>query len=130
MDSCVDEVRALESVQKSGAEIRIPSYEARSYTGIHRTVRAYYPMWLMEEEHPLVRSAVRAYEQQFQERAKMRTWVFSTNGVATKGVHGIPTIGFGPGDEAFAHRPNDQVRVKDLLQAMAFYAAFVQEWGG
>jgi acetylornithine deacetylase/succinyl-diaminopimelate desuccinylase-like protein len=49
-------------------------------------------------------------------------WTFSTNGVAICGKHGIPCIGFGPGDEDKAHAPNEYTRVDDLVIASAFYA--------
>jgi acetylornithine deacetylase/succinyl-diaminopimelate desuccinylase-like protein len=49
-------------------------------------------------------------------------WTFSTNCVAICGTHGIPCIGFGPGDEDKAHAPNEHTRVDDLVTASAFYA--------
>ena len=51
-------------------------------------------------------------------------WGFSTNGIATAGMFGIPTIGFGPADEIYAHTPDDQCPVQDLTPAARFYAAF------
>ena len=54
-------------------------------------------------------------------------WAFSTNGVVTKGGEDIPTIGFGPGKEEFAHTPYDRVSEDDLVKAMEFYAAFILE---
>ena len=40
------------------------------------------------------------------------------------GRHKIPTIGFGPSEERFAHTVQDQVRVEHLVAATAFYAIF------
>jgi len=51
-------------------------------------------------------------------------WGFSTNGIATAGMFGVPTIGFGPGDEIWAHTPDDQCPVGDLTAAARCYAAF------
>jgi acetylornithine deacetylase/succinyl-diaminopimelate desuccinylase-like protein len=48
-------------------------------------------------------------------------WTFSTNGVAISGRHGIPCIGFGPGNEVYAHAPNEAVPVEHLERAAAFY---------
>jgi acetylornithine deacetylase/succinyl-diaminopimelate desuccinylase-like protein len=36
---------------------------------------------------------------------------------------GIPSIGFGPGDEQYAHTTLDQVPLDDVVRATAFYAA-------
>lgn len=129
LESCLEEVAGLESVKGTGAQVMVPEYEIVSHTGLTYPMKAYYPMWLMGEDHPLVRTAVRAYETQSEERADVGAWAFSTNGVATKGLFNIPTIGFGPGEEVHAHTPKDQVKVDDLVKAMAFYVAFCLAWG-
>ncbi|WP_269770959.1 M20/M25/M40 family metallo-hydrolase [Thermosipho africanus] len=54
----------------------------------------------------------------------MDKWTFSTNGTVTAGVYGIPTVGFGPGEERFAHAPNEKVEIEHLVKAAAFYATF------
>jgi len=125
LESAVREVRDLPSVKASGAEVTIPRYNIRTHTGFERIVEAYYPTWLMERDDPVVQVAVQSHEKQFGEGAKLGVWKFSTNGVATRGMYGMPTIGFGPGKEEYAHTPNDQVRVDDLVKAVEFYAAFV-----
>jgi len=55
---------------------------------------------------------------------KVGKWTFSTNGIATAGMFGIPTLGFGPGDEVHAHTPEDQCPIEHLTIAAKFYAAF------
>ena len=52
----------------------------------------------------------------------------NTNAVATAGMMGFPTIGFGPGHEKFAHAPNEQIEVEHLVRASAFYVALVDEF--
>jgi acetylornithine deacetylase/succinyl-diaminopimelate desuccinylase-like protein len=51
-------------------------------------------------------------------------WSFSTNGVATMGLMGVPTIGFGPGDEELAHSVGERVPIRHLVDAAQWYAAF------
>jgi hypothetical protein len=65
-----------------------------------------------------------AYESLFKKTARVGRWTFSTNGVATAGHLGIPTIGFGPASETHAHAPTDQIPLWHLPQAMAFYMAY------
>ncbi len=60
----------------------------------------------------------------FGEAPEVGRWVFSTNGVAVMGMHGIPCIGFGPGNEVFAHMATEQIPVEHLVKAAAWYAAF------
>jgi acetylornithine deacetylase/succinyl-diaminopimelate desuccinylase-like protein len=42
----------------------------------------------------------------------------------------IACMGLGPGDEDQAHAPNERIKVSDLSQAAAFYAAFVARLNG
>ena len=51
-------------------------------------------------------------------------WSFSTNGTYWAGKAGIPSIGFGPGDEIHAHTIIDQVSLDDVVAATEFYALF------
>jgi len=50
------------------------------------------------------------------------TWEFSTNGTYWAGKAGIPSIGFGPGDEKTAHTMLENVPLKDMVDATEFYA--------
>lgn len=128
-DSALQEIMSLSSVKKSNAKVSVPEYTPKSYTGLKYPAGAYYPMWALEKTDPLVQTAVQAYEAQFQETPNVDKWVFSTNGVATMGSFRIPTIGFGPGEEKYAHAANELVPVQHLVKALSFYSSFVYHWG-
>ena len=53
---------------------------------------------------------------------RISRWGFSTNGVATMGRHGIPSVGFAPGREELAHTTEEWVAVSDLVTATAVYS--------
>ena len=89
-------------------------------------IRKYYPTWDIDEDHPAVMSAKTAYRDVFDSEPETGFWVFSTNGVATAGMHRIPSFGFGPGHEHFAHAPNEQVEIEHLVRCTAFYTALVR----
>jgi acetylornithine deacetylase/succinyl-diaminopimelate desuccinylase-like protein len=125
LESALREIEDLPSVRESGAEVFVPEYEVSTHTGLIYPAKAYYPPWLMDESEPVVQAAVTAFREQLGREPEITTWQFSTNGVVTRGVFDIPTVGFGPGSEEHAHMPLDQVRVDDLVEAMAFCAAFV-----
>lgn len=127
-ESVVAEVKSFKSVKKGKAKVYIPEYKYKSNSGILYSIKAYYPSWIMEESHPLVQTAINAFKAQFDVKPKLSKWRFSTNGAATKGIFNIPTIGFGPGYEKYAHTTEDQVPVQHLIQAMAFYSSFVRLW--
>ncbi len=122
-ESALEELRNLESVKKINAEVKPVREALRSYTGLLCTKKPLYPPWLMDEEHPLISAAKDAYRNLFRSEPKVDVWKFSTNGVATCGIYGIPTVGFGPGDPSLAHTPMEYCPIDDIVKAAAFYAA-------
>ena len=125
-ESAVAEIEALESVQRAEAKVTVPEYTMASYTGLVYPTKKIYPTWVMEEDHFAVQAGVQAFDELFGVRPQVDKWNFSTNGVATMGLLGIPTIGFGPANEIYAHSPQDQCPIDHLTKAIAFYAAFPQ----
>src|SRR5581483_8562262 len=124
LESAVAEIAALESVKRAEATVTVLDYARPSYTGLVYPTKKYYPTWTVEESHPAVAAAVSAGEFVLGRRPAVGKWTFSTNGVATCGLFRVPTVGFGPGHEIYAHSPEDQCPVDHLTQAAAFYAAF------
>jgi len=126
LESAIAEVEALESVRRAEAEVVVLEYNTPSYSGLTYPTQKYYPTWVIDEDHVAVRAGAEAYEALFGRKPRIGKWNFSTNGVSTMGRFGIPTIGLGPGNEIYAHSPEDQCPVDHLSKAMAFYAAFPQ----
>ncbi|MHB8395153.1 MAG: YgeY family selenium metabolism-linked hydrolase [Candidatus Dormibacteria bacterium] len=118
------EIEALAGVRDDQAQIEVLRYEGRAYTGTPVSQDKYFPTWVTDEAHPAVRAGVAAGSRALGRKLDVGRWVFSTNGVASAGRMGIPTIGFGPANEIYAHSPDDQCAVKDLCEAAAWYAAF------
>lgn len=121
----VNQIKALPSVKKAKAVVRVLEYATPSYTGLTYPTKKYFPTWEMPETTREVKKAREAYEAVFDSEPTVGHWVFSTNGIATAGMHDIPTIGFGPGHEHMAHAPNECVEIEHLTRACAFYAGFV-----
>ena len=127
-ESAVQELEALASVTAAGATVSILDYAVPAYTGLTYPTKKFYPTWVFPEEHPAVRAGVAAATQALGRAPVVGKWGFSTNGIATAGMFGVPTIGFGPADEIHAHSPDDQCPVQDLTLAARFYAAFPQAY--
>jgi putative selenium metabolism hydrolase len=123
-ESSVAEVRALLDALRLDAEIEVLKYDRPSYTGLVYPMEKYYPTWVLEEVHPLVQAGVRTYQALHGVSPAVGKWTFSTNGVGSMGVMGVPTIGFGPGEEDVAHSVNERVAIRHLVEAAQFYAAF------
>lgn len=121
-ESAVKEIRDI--VKDMDAEVEVLNYSETAFTGLTYGMEKYYPTWKIPEDHPLVRTGVESFKALFSKEPKVDKWTFSTNGVTINGIYGIPTIGFGPGNEVLAHAPNEKVPVDDLVKASAFYAMF------
>jgi putative selenium metabolism hydrolase len=105
-------------------ELEILHYEARAWTGEHVQMEKYFPGWVLDENHPLTVVAAHVAEYILETPPVIGRWDFSTNGIATMGDMGIPTIGFGPADDKYAHTIEDQVPIEHLIYAAMFYALF------
>jgi putative selenium metabolism hydrolase len=99
-------------------------YNTPSYTGFVFPVSKFYPPWLLDDAHPLTQAGQRTIEVLWSEKRPLGTWDFSTNGTYWAGKAGIPAIGFGPGDEKFAHTTLEQVPLEDVVKSTEFYALF------
>ena len=125
-ESAVKEIEAL--IVGMNAKVEVLNYLEKAYTGLEYGMEKYYPTWKIPEDHPIVVTGVQAFEKLYNKKPLVDKWTFSTNGVTINGVYGIPTIGFGPGNEVMAHAPNEKVAINDLVTASAFYAAFALEF--
>jgi len=92
-----------------------------SYTGFVLGVDKIYPAWALDEDDPFVQAGVNAGEALWGEKLATGKWDFSTNGIYWRGKAGIPSIGYGPGDEVHAHTVLDQVPLADVVKATEWY---------
>ena len=109
------------------AEVTVPEFRGPSHTGLVYPMRQYFPAWTLPEDSPYLASAQRARKAALGEAPPPGRWVFSTNGVATMGLHGVPTLGFGPANEVHAHAPTDQCPADHIGKAIAFYTALLAD---
>ena len=75
---------------------------------------------------PVVKEAEAAIKSVLGMTPKRKVWIFATDGKFYSWL-GIPVIGFGPGEEQFAHTEKDHVRVEDYLKTIEVYAAVAQK---
>lgn len=125
-ESSVKEVQ--EAAKRAGypdAKVTILTYEEKAYTGLVYKTDKYFPTWALPENSPWLKNAVDAYEKVLGKKPLVDKWTFSTNAVAIAGMNEISCIGLGPGNEVYAHAPNEACPVEHLSQAAAFYAALV-----
>lgn len=127
-DSAIAEVReACDLAGVADAEIEVLTYNEAAFTGLVYPTEKYFPTWVTPPESPWLHAAKEAYAKALGRAPKVDKWTFSTNGVAIAGLHGIPCLGLGPGNEIYAHAPNEATPIEHLTKAAAFYAALVHQ---
>lgn len=110
-------------------EARIRSVQETAYTGLKKEVPKILAPFVMSESHPMVAQALGALEALGQ-RPHFDKWYYSTEGGYPAGILGIPTIGYAPGEEKYAHTPYDRVKIDYLVNCVAGSAAIAQAIAG
>jgi putative selenium metabolism hydrolase len=105
-----------------GATVTVPTQPVKSWTGLDLSGPAFFPGWLLAEDHPLLKAGQLTCAALWSQPPRVDVWRFSTNGTYSAGVAGIPTLGFGPMEEQYVHTPQDQVDLDKLLKGAMFYA--------
>ena len=122
-EEAIAQVEALiPEESKDRVKVEALFYDVPSYTGFVFPVEKYFPAWAIPEDHALVQAGLETRRLIGLEDAPAGKWAFSTNGIYWAGKAGIPSIGFGPGDEVTAHTVNDSVKLDDVVKAAEFYA--------
>lgn len=123
-ESAVAEIKEAVKNLDYKIDVEILPYNTPSYKGKILETEKYYPTWVLPEGHELVQGAANVYNEVFEKKPKISKWIFSTNGIASMGRLNVPTIGFGPSKEEYAHTTNDQVSVSHLIDCTVFYSMF------
>jgi putative selenium metabolism hydrolase len=121
------EVQNIINTEEIEAQVAVTEYRATSYTGYKCRAEAFFPAWVMPEDNPLVQTTMRSVRQVLGYRPRLERWTFSTDGAYTAGEINIPTVGFGPGEERYAHTTDEQLRLNDVVDAARVYAQLAME---
>jgi putative selenium metabolism hydrolase len=121
------EIQTIINTEEIQAEVSVTEYLATSYTGFECQGRNFFPAWAMPEDHALVQTLMRCVRETLGYRPRVGRWAFSTDGTYTSGMANIPTVGFGPGEERYAHTQDEQIRLNDVVDAARVYARLATE---
>ena len=114
--------------RSEGFEIKISNATETqcAYTGARRKRDTFTPGFMMDPNDPLIRVAASAVgKQRGPGSADIRPWAFATDGGWTNGVFGIPTLGFAPGLEGFAHTNTERLAIEDARWAFSKHPGLV-----
>ena len=120
VEKALQELRDLPHL--GDAKVELLDYEVTSWRGERAYQEKFFPTWVLPEDHALVRGVASSVEAVLGKAPRISRWTFSTNGVASMGRHGIPTVGFAPGLEELAHTTGEWVAEDDLVKATAVYS--------
>ena len=112
-----------------GIEVAIVQAEFASWQGVTFSRPEFELAWWTAEDHPLVIGATAALTAAGLVPAPTH-YSFCTNGSYLAGERGIPTIGFGVGEEHMAHQVDEYVTIDSLTTGAAGFAALAAELVG
>ncbi|MGD8277134.1 MAG: M20/M25/M40 family metallo-hydrolase [Gemmatimonadota bacterium] len=115
---------AVPVVAPLGLRVRYATEHQHTWTGLDRVRDMFTPGFVLAPDHPVVTAATTALEAHGQ-RPRVRPWTFATDGGHTCGVHGIPTFGFAPGEERFAHTNRERLDLDEARRAFEAYPALI-----
>jgi putative selenium metabolism hydrolase len=112
------------------AEASIAGMELNFYTGLRTGIVKFAPAWLLDRaKNGALIDAVLAALGRAGLSPRVSTYKFCTNGSASAGHLGIPTIGFGPCAEWQAHVVDEYVEIEQLFAAAKGYYELIDTLG-
>ncbi|MGD8319139.1 MAG: M20/M25/M40 family metallo-hydrolase [Gemmatimonadota bacterium] len=108
-------------------EARMAREAQRTYTGLEKGRNLLTPGFLMAPDDPVILAAAAAVGKRddVATPATIRPWTFATDGGWSCGVFGIPTLGFAPGEERFAHTNRERLDVEEARWAYDRYPRLI-----
>jgi succinyl-diaminopimelate desuccinylase len=119
LKTSLTDVAQTASVQ---GRVAISRKEFTTYTGMVEDFPSVFPSFLLAADDPLLVNAHRALVQALGRDEGVDVWQFATDGGHLM-TAGIPTIGFGPGDEKLAHTNQERITIKQIEEALVGYCA-------
>jgi len=108
-------------------EVRMAAERQTTYTGLIEDRNLLTPGFLMQADDPMVLAAAEAVgRRDGAGPAAIRPWQFATDGGWSCGVHGIPTIGFAPGEERYAHTNRERIDVEEARWGYERYPELIK----
>jgi len=108
----------------SEADVYIPHFEARCYTGYSEQMDSVIPSYGLKEDHPLVTTARDCIKETLGKEIDVLKWDFATDGGHLMNA-GIPTIGFSPCQEEFAHTSQDRISVEMMTESLIGHCTLI-----
>jgi putative selenium metabolism hydrolase len=106
--------------------VRVAAERQATYTGREALRTLFSPGFLLPADHPIAQAAAQAIQAATRRPPAVRPWTFATDGGHTCGMHGIPTLGFAPGEERYAHTNRERLDLSAARHAYGAYPALIR----
>lgn len=113
-----------EGLQEIQARVEVITTELTTYTGMVKLFPAVFPSFLLAENDPVIQAAQTTLKKVLGRDDGVEVWRFATDGGHLMAA-GIPTIGFGPGDERLAHTNQERLSLAQMGEAVVAYAELI-----
>ena len=121
-----DHLARIELGEGFSLDVHYSSVRQTTYTGREMARRLFTPAYRLEESHPVVTAARAAIAQATGREPVVRPWTFATDGGQACGRHGIPTIGYAPGEERFAHTNRERLALAEMKHSFETYPVLIR----
>lgn len=109
-------------------DVRVSRERLKTYSGYEADFEAIYHSFVMPVGAPPLQHAQEILTAALGRDVPVDIWRFATDGGHLMKA-GIPTLGFGPGDETLAHTNREHLRLAELEEAVLAYAALALKLG-
>lgn len=130
-EAIVAKIRALldsslsnKAAEEGQATVEITTKEFTTYTGMAKMFPSVFPSYILAEDNPFLRAAQATLVDVLGRDEAVDIWLFATDGGHLMKA-GIPTIGFGPGDERLAHTNQERIKLAQMGEAVVAYTALI-----
>lgn len=108
------------------AEIKVRKEKSTSYTGYTAELEKQISAWSVAEDNEYVEACVTALAA-INQQPCFGKWDFATDASYITGIMGIPSIGYSPMEEKYAHTPIDRCSIDNIIKAVAGNAAIAYQ---
>jgi len=106
-------------------KFQIETIDIVSFTGKHLEGKDFLPAWEGNKDSGLYKQMEVAIKRS---GIPLKYWpvYYGSNALASCGLRALPTVIFGPGDVALAHRPNEYLEIRDLWKATEIFGLIME----
>ncbi|MBI5876846.1 MAG: M20/M25/M40 family metallo-hydrolase [Chloroflexi bacterium] len=119
--------KVLDDCSDSGVTgaVEIQQTRLTTYMGHDELHLIMHPGYHLPDDAPLLERARQILTGALEREVELAAWSFATDGGHLMAA-GIPTVGFGPGEESFAHTTHDRVAIAQLRESAVGYLALLE----